>query len=775
MQLMDFQKDAIEELSSCFINLWSTNEYQIPIIFKAPTGSGKTVMMADFLNNFKSRHNFNIDLAYLWISFGGDDSYSQSLAKFKQYSQSGSELILKDYSNFNDRELSNNSVFFINWSKIKNVSGKDSRQLRKPNENTGPNMGKFDEIIINTKNERAIVLIIDESHTESDSDLANEIISLVSPRIIINVTATPKWVPNHSDIKRKKAGYIEVLEEDVIESGLIKSKVLIQSKEEIESLYKVNLDESQILIELAIRKRENLRRYYDSLGKKINPLVLIQLPNDFEDSETVLNNLKMSVYNYLIERKIPESNIAFWLDSDKKNLDKISIVEKNNNIEYLFFKQAPATGWDCPRAAILVMYREIQSPIFHAQILGRIKRMPEAIHYKIEELNYAYVYTNYSRKDIIKQKSFETKPKLFYSVLKENIVQFNLESFFKKRIEYNDLSPVNQWQKHMIQFLNKELIEDDDVDNKEKIRDLVSKKIDLSATKVLSNILVDVEIDSYDGFLDQLKSKGQEIEFSLSSIDVEKLYNLLCYSELKKQVESDAKYNVARSWPALKSSLNVWFENTLDMSKRDYYPIIVNDLISENGILRSLVYKSIVDFRINVMKTKNRTYESEKINIAIPPFLISYSDDYSIELTNKCAYDKFYLRKDYVGRQNELDFIQYLDKASSVVWWYKQEDSGREVFSIVYHDSTGESHLFYPDFFIRTEDSLFIVDTKSGQSANSEKTKFKAEALQEWLSKQSLEIQVFGGIVVKSYPNWKINTKPVYSYDNKSDWEDLVL
>ena len=45
-----------------------------------------------------------------------------------------------------------------------------------------------------------------------------------------------------------------------------------------------------------------------------------------------------------------------------------------------------------------VMFREITSPTFHTQIIGRIKRMPEAHHYKLEELNKAYIYTNYNKK-----------------------------------------------------------------------------------------------------------------------------------------------------------------------------------------------------------------------------------------------------------------------------------------------------------------------------------------------------------------------------------------
>jgi len=95
---------------------------------------------------------------------------------------------------------------------------------------------------------------------------------------------------------------------------------------------------------------------------------------------------------------VKENEIAIWLSNVKINLD---MIEKNNSeVNFMIFKVAPATGWDCPRAEILVMFREIDSPIFHTQIIGRIKRMPEGYHYEKEELNKAYIFTNYNKNHI---------------------------------------------------------------------------------------------------------------------------------------------------------------------------------------------------------------------------------------------------------------------------------------------------------------------------------------------------------------------------------------
>ena len=69
-------------------------------------------------------------------------------------------------------------------------------------------------------------------------------------------------------------------------------------------------------------------------------------------------------------------------------------------VEVLLFKQAIALGWDCPRASVLLIYREMRNERFTVQTMGRILRMPEQKHYPNEALNFGYVYTNLN-KDLI--------------------------------------------------------------------------------------------------------------------------------------------------------------------------------------------------------------------------------------------------------------------------------------------------------------------------------------------------------------------------------------
>ena len=80
------------------------------------------------------------------------------------------------------------------------------------------------------------------------------------------------------DIEDGKAAYVRVKRAVVIEEGLIKEQVLTQTKEDLASHQ--GKDQDELLLDLAIEKRNELKAEFKALGKDVNPLVLIQLPND---------------------------------------------------------------------------------------------------------------------------------------------------------------------------------------------------------------------------------------------------------------------------------------------------------------------------------------------------------------------------------------------------------------------------------------------------------------------------------------------------------------
>lgn len=761
MILMDFQKRAVDALSKSFFNLWKTENYHLPLVFKAPTGAGKTIMMAEFLRTLDGNYHFDDDKAYIWISFGGDDSYMQSKDKLYTYFNNGTDMALKDKNDLSSKELSKNNIFFINWSKIKS-STKDGKVLRKDCEITSGNYGVFDEYIHNTRAKRDLVLIIDKAHTETHTALADEVIELINPRIIIKVTATPKSLPDISDVTHHKAGFVEVLKEDVIESGLIKKSLIIQTQEEINAIELHNFSEDEMMIELAIQRRDELKKQYENLKLDINPLVLIQLPSDMNEKEEVTTNKKIVVLNYLKSKGVLDEQVAIWLSGNQNKINLDFITLNNCDVNFMLFKIAPATGWDCPRAQVLVMFREIKSPSFHTQIIGRIKRMPEAVHYENEELNKAYIYTNYNKTHIKDMKeTTENKYPIYFSKLKDSIETVSLQSVYHNRVDFNTLSPETMWQKYMLKTLDK---------NKENIM----QKIDLKVIAVPNKIVVDATINSFDGFMIQLKNRASETEFHFSKNDIEKLYNLLCFEELEKQDKDSAKYNPSRSWSALKKALNVWFHKKLGLHREKFYMIIVNDLLKSDSYLKKVIHLALVGFRKEYELQLKEKDGKEYPIISIPQKELSFTDDFEELDISKNVYDKFYNRKKYLGKENEELFINFLEKHQNISWWHKQNDSGKDNFAVEYFDTQeNKERLFYPDFIIKTVDNkIYFVDTKKDATAKSTETKDKAEALQKWIkeNQNKSEFKIIGGIVISQYPNWLINFSDMYVYENSNDW-----
>jgi type III restriction enzyme len=786
MQLKNFQTNAIDSLKDVFYKLWQGGNRNTPLIFKSPTGSGKTIMIAEFLRRISGEASFDADKAFLWISKG--DLANQSKQKLEQYYNDGIPWTnCLDLNNLNNGYLKKNEVFFINWEKIVSRS-KNNKKLR----TEGESNTTFDEFIKNThEKNRELVLIIDESHLNLETELAQRIIDIINPRIAIHVSATPRNIPNRDEEEDLKAGYVRVKHKDVVAEGLIKESVQIMPKEEIEALDKNHKDLDELLIDLALEKQKTLKLAYEELGLNINPLILIQLPNDEQEKKATdgQNKLEFSI-EYLINNGIHKSEIAIWLSEKKENLDNIV---KNGAIEkVLIFKQAAATGWDCPRAQILVSFREIRNPEFRVQVLGRILRMPEAKHYANNLLNHSYCYTSYSKQQVSVQVDTDgvNKPKIHLSSIKQGLNNIALKSVFLSRANYNDIG--DNFTKTFIETANKYF----DTSSNEKtdiaINKLNNKGLDTSINSIQNHLIVDADIKVYDDFVNQLKA-AETLDHESSYNDIKKFYDLLLYREIAHQGEESKFGNVARSYGKLKSAMNVWLKQFIKTNP-PLYAIACNDLTKDsNSVLKVVIEQALIKYKpIRTKEVQDRVKKSKTdlVFSILPEY--SYSDDYETHPANNYALDKCYLRSDQSSPEG--NFVHYLEQQNNIDWWYKNADNGREALAVEYEDKHGVLRLFYPDFIIRQGNKIGILDTKQGQTAESSTE--KAQALYQYcqentgtniLGTLSQEVKgifengnldLWGGIVILAENGvFKYHNGDNYYYNPNQldDWENLDL
>jgi DNA or RNA helicases of superfamily II len=397
-----FQQRAIDEMLESFKNLWSHNTSTVELTLKAPTGSGKTFMTTHFIDALNRQPDWNEDVAFVWITFS-DELAMQSKDKFYDYFFPTLSNQLLTIADFSQGKLNKNDILFLNWQKLVSRRATD-RQNRRPEDTALIKEAGFyfEDVAENTLAEgRQIIMIIDESHKNVTESAYRDVINPLNPRIIVKVSATPEKEPSISDVNKCKAGWVEVDIKDVIEEGLIKKEIVSQTEDDLKRYNKEDLD--ILMLDLAIEKREQLLEEWKSYGASINPLVLIQLPDDDKDAEARgVEKKETLVMRYLREKGFQEKEIAVWLSGVPKTEALKSITENNSSVSFLLFKYAAGTGWDCPRAHILVMFREIKSDTFRTQTLGRIRRM--AVHDKrlddFPALQIGYLYTNYSRNEV---------------------------------------------------------------------------------------------------------------------------------------------------------------------------------------------------------------------------------------------------------------------------------------------------------------------------------------------------------------------------------------
>lgn len=720
VELKKFQEEYVEILKNNMLKNLEKNQFSIN--FRSPTGSGKTIMVAEMIKRIVDETydaDQTIQLCFIWIAV--NKLHVQSKDKLAEYYNDGT-LNCIDWIDINDN-IPQNNILFFNWSSI------NKRAINKIHME-GESQFTLKQIINNTKEQRRkIILIIDESHHTANTPKSLDLIEIINPNIILKMSATPKIT--NKDLQ------ITVLRELVVEQGMVKQSLKINNVANLDTHTWSDKD----VIQIALDKKKELQDKYTQEGVSINPLLLIQIPN--KGNEITLEYIKDILLEYGISRENNKLGIYLSDELDKEHLENIH--KNDNEIEVLLFKQAIATGWDCPRASILVLFREQFKYEFAVQTIGRIMRMPEFKHYhKSTELNYGYVYTNLENIEIVNELS-----KLEYAEKFTSNKQFDDDScLMSEHIMRNNETTRLDGRFHNL-FENKvkeiKLLEKFSK-NKEKINKyLIVDEIKRFDEESIIKANVDVKIDD-----DELAS--------------------LHFTKFVRHMTG--KFATKRSSEVISTSISNFFRNQLKIS--DYDEIVNLTVVNEiNRVLfTEIIQKSIENYQKIARDNDITILTNECWDI---PKTMEYSSNHEEMNFHKSIMKPTYVKTDG-NYQTELNFMKFLDNNDRVQWWFKNGENQEKHFAITYNDQNDKAHKFYVDFIVKTMNGkLWLLETKGGSTLRDISTKYKSNRLFKYVLEQNSNLA--GGIV--RYDDvqdvWFYYNDPEYNCDSNNHWSSLIF
>ncbi|HEV2618645.1 MAG TPA: DEAD/DEAH box helicase family protein [Acidobacteriaceae bacterium] len=381
------------------------------IQFSAPTGSGKTVMLAATIEALLTGNEYSAaagivptpDLTFLWLS-DLPELNRQSMFRIHDFANGlAADQLVEIEQDFDRAELDAGRVYFLNYQKLR--AGSLLTRIGDLRTRT------IWETIAATQAARPgkLIAIIDEAHrglanTRTAQTIASKFVlgAQGSPPdplirsadgqerpwpaldIVLGMSATPERFQSYlTNQGGRSIMPVVVHPVDVRGSGLIKDQLILNGCREGEAPWSL-LTRS---IERTRAFEQEWRAYTEANAlDSVTPALLIQVEDGTgrEVSDTPLHQVLETLrenWPALTEAQVAHcfygsSDIEFggWRIAYRDP----SLISDDETIRVILFKTALNTGWDCPRAEVLMSFRSLRDRTAIAQLVGRMVRTPLA-------------------------------------------------------------------------------------------------------------------------------------------------------------------------------------------------------------------------------------------------------------------------------------------------------------------------------------------------------------------------------------------------------------
>ena len=419
--LKDYQVDAVQDvlakLERC-ARTWHQDSVLTSFALSSVTGSGKTVIAAtviEALIHGSTEFDFEPDpgAVVLWVS-KEPSLNEQTRARIRDSADRipvGDLVILDD--RFAEEKLEKGTVYFLNTGKLASGNRLVTQTDKRP--------VTFWEVLDNTIQDRGLTLylILDEAHegmkppAKADEVERQTIVAKIinghnghpAVPIVWGISATVKRFTDAMALAQNRDALANVLIDPVRvqRSGLLKSSLVLDIPDE-KGDFETSLirDATKEFVEISGRWTNYVAQ--QNLEHPVVPLMVLQIPNKergehgFKDEDKTLLRMLDTVRKHYLDF---EDNCVAHVLGDRETIEigsytipriKPQDIQDTAHVRILVAKDAVSTGWDCPRAEVLVSLRPAKDHTYITQLLGRMVRTPLARSTNDDRLNSASCY-----------------------------------------------------------------------------------------------------------------------------------------------------------------------------------------------------------------------------------------------------------------------------------------------------------------------------------------------------------------------------------------------
>ncbi|MEW2011151.1 DEAD/DEAH box helicase family protein [Microbacterium sp. NPDC078814] len=408
--LKDCQADAVgdtlRELTSARDFYRSASRRVSSVALTATTGAGKTVMAAAVIESlFWGSDDFSIapDPGAVVLWFSDDPALNQQTKhRLEQASDRLRNRLVTVEHPFRYQKLQSGNVYFLNTSKL----SKNSLLVRgRDDSNTLPGFDShadtvpftFWDTLRNTieDNDLTLYMVLDEAHRgmgKRPSETPTIVKRLINGHndvppvpIVWGISATVQRFEaamSEAEVQSNRV-HLATVQVDPVriqESGLLKDDIVLDFPAETG-------DFNTVLLRRGVRKVKGISAAWtayanDQNEEPVRPLMVLQVPNKPSPTEVasaidVIRDEWPELEADAIAHVFGE-HTAQTFGSHSVPYISPERVQDASYVRVLLAKDAISTGWDCPRAEVMVSFRPARDETHITQLLGRMIRTPLA-------------------------------------------------------------------------------------------------------------------------------------------------------------------------------------------------------------------------------------------------------------------------------------------------------------------------------------------------------------------------------------------------------------